>query len=235
MMRAVKQVVMRRALFLAVAVLLVSGRAQATVYSWREGDGSYHFTNQAADVPPGQLDAFRTVTEAHPVSSTADSAAADPPAARADDPPSGYEQGLEAGLRIAEEQIRLSGELAERMQPEPAAAPPVYMPAPPQPIVVNVAPSDTGCGPWGCGYGYGYPYNSWVVGPAVFGRPFFGHGRFHGEHRFDKRPFFTGGFNLGTFNSSFPATFNAGFPGGFSPGFGGGRGMHGGGGFGGRR
>lgn len=225
-------VIVRRALFLSVAVVLLAGRARATVYSWRDGDGAYHFTNQEADVPPGQLEGYRTVTEAKPVSSTAESPPADPPA----DPPSGYQQGLEAGLRIAEEQIRLSNELAERMQPEPAAAPVVYAP-PPQPIVVNVAGAETGCGPWGCGYGYGYgyPFNSWVVGPAVFGRPFFGRGRFHGAHRFGKRPFFSGGFGVGSFSPSFPGTFNAGFPGGFNPGFGGGHGMHGGGGFGGRR
>src|ERR1051326_5935019 len=115
---------MRRALFLAVAVLLLAGRAEATVYSWRDGDGAYHFTNQSAEVPPGQLDGFRTVTEAPPdPSAAASGATADPPAVRADDPPRGYEQGVEAGRRIAEEQARLSRELAERAQPEPAAAP----------------------------------------------------------------------------------------------------------------
>jgi hypothetical protein len=204
-------------LLIGIASLLLAGRAHATVYSWRDGDGTYHFTNQTAEVPPGQLEAFHTTSEATPSRSERD-AAIDPPGV-ADDPPSSYAQGVEAGLRMGEEQIRLAGELArviaESAAPAPAPAEPiVYMPQS-APVVVSVVPPyASDCGPWSpCGYRYAY--DSWFVGPAFFGPAFFRHGRFqHGGHRFGNRSFaFGGGIDGGHFGGRFGGGFRAGFAG----------------------
>jgi hypothetical protein len=216
---------MVRRVLIGIATLLLAGRAHATVYSWRDGDGAYHFTNQTADVPPGQLEAFHSFSEAAPAPSEGDGAG-DPPAA-ADDPPGSYAQGVEAGLRMGEEQIRLAAELARVIAdsaPPAAPAPIVY--APPAPaVVVDVVPAyASNCGPWnqcgyGYGYGFGYPYDSWIVGPAFFGRPFFRHGRFlHGGHRSGDRsfPFAGGGGPVGVgghFGGHFGGRFGGGFAG----------------------
>jgi hypothetical protein len=202
---------MRRVLISGVVALvsavLLAGSARATVFSWRDEGGTYHFTNRPDEVPEGPLDAFRTSTEAPPPQASAADCAGDPPVA-ADPPAATYEQGVEAGLRLGAEQIRIAGEIAQQAQPEPVAAPPqviyVQQPAP----VVEVVPYDAGCGGRGCGYGYGYwyPFNSWVVtSPGFFPRRSFGHGRFAGGHHLGGRS----------------------FPGGAGVGLHGGHGMHG--------
>jgi uncharacterized protein DUF4124 len=187
----------RRALLIGIGALLVAGQSHAMVYSWRGDDGVYHFTNQVDDVPPGQLTGFRTFAEAAPSRNMGDGAAGDAPA---DDPPSGYAQGFEAGLRLGEQQIRLAGELARAMaesaSPAPAA-PVVYMP-PPAPIVIDVNSYPPaypagygyyGCGPWGFGYGCG----PWVVGTVFSRRPFFGHRQFlHDGRGLMSHSFFAG-------------------------------------------
>jgi hypothetical protein len=182
-----------------VSAVLLAGPAQATVFSWRDEGGTYHFTNRPDEVPAGPLDGYRASTEAPPPQPAAAECASDPPAAPADDPPGTYEQGVEAGLRLGAEQIRIAGEIAQQAQPEPVAPPPqvIYVQQP-APVVVDVVPYDTGCGGRGCGYGYGYgygyPFNAWVVTtPGLFSRPFSRHGRFAGNHRFGGRAFGGGG------------------------------------------
>jgi hypothetical protein len=166
----------------------------------------YHFTNQANDVPPGQLRGFRTFAEAAPSRNLGDGAAGDAPA---DDPPSGYAQGFEAGLRLGEQQIRLAGELARTMAESASPAPVVYMP-PPAPILIDVNsypaayPSAYpagygyyGCGPSGFGFGFGCGYAPWIVGTVFSRRPFFGRRQFlHDGRGFMSHSFFAGGHGL---------------------------------------
>lgn len=181
----------RELLASTVAVLVLVGRAEATVYRWRDADGVFHFTNREEEVPPGPLDAFRAFSELEP-----------PPAAPSDVGGAGdtgirsdavaeedaYAAGIEAGLRIAEEQLRLAQELARAAEDEsPPVVAPVVEVAPAPPVVVSVVPAVAPayygwrdpCGPWGC--------SSWIVGPALLGRPL-RHGRFaHRRHGFARR------------------------------------------------
>ena len=181
---------MRRVLAFSVMILLVADRADAMVYSWRDGEGVFHFTNQTDNVPTGQIEGLHTFSEA-PSPPPPDGAPAGPPPALDDDPRRGYAQGLESGLRMGQEQFGAAdgGASANVELPPP---PPVAVAQPPAVVVGIVPRSDQGLDDWNsCGFG---ACPSYIVGPALFGRPGFHRGRFpHGQNRFGRGTFLHAG------------------------------------------
>ena len=200
---------LRSLLTLAVTMLLLAGRADATVYSWRDADGVFHFTNREDVLPATQPEAFRTFRqiESPAADPAVDERAAEAQATAGEVAEAGasraYVEGVEAGIRIAEEELRLARELAraEAEELQPAAAPVVYYVQEPPPVVVSVVPARDNryyYDGWGsCGFG---GCTSFLVGPTFGGRRA---GRGRGIHRGDHR-FAGSGFSF------------AGTPGGFA-------------------
>lgn len=182
----------------AWTLLLSAGSAGATVYRWRDADGALHFSNDSADVPPGEPEAFHSYTPRTPARVTPESGAlgvySRGAAVELGDPPGEYERGLAAGIRLGEEQVRAAAELARVMLERTPEAPSAWVPIARQQPAVSVsivrAPRrwfhSSGpwldVAPWFDGYPYGYPYcgypywSPWVVSPAFVGGHF---GRFH--------------------------------------------------------
>jgi Domain of unknown function (DUF4124) len=168
----------RRWAFIAIILLLFARRADATVYSWRDAQGALHISNDSDDVPAAQPEGVRKFTAKDPPRSAV---AGLPSPAPADDPPGDYERGLEAGMQLGEQQVRMAAELAQTIlaampprEPVASAAPPAvsidYVPGPDE-LGVSAA----------CAAGYlGCPY--WYVGPALIGRRFFPHSHHPGMH-----------------------------------------------------
>jgi hypothetical protein len=165
--------VLRRALLVAAATLLLAGRSQATVYSWRDASGVFHFTNREDEVPAGPLDSYRAVEERP--APRAEPAASAPPAEPDATAAQSYAQGIDDGLRLAAEQEQRERELAAAEEP-----PPVYFePQPAPPVYVSVVPADDpGYGVVdSCAYGGCWP---WLGGPVFYTGPFVDQHRFHG-------------------------------------------------------
>ena len=171
---------MRRCTFIVVLLLLLVARpAAATVYSWHDSGGALHISNDSDEVPAGQADDLRKFTARKftakdPARSSADpSIAGLPSPAPVDDPPGDYQRGLEAGMRVAESQVRMAAELARTILAAMPAREPVPVAQPPAVSVSYVpGPDDFVGSGYGCdGYlGCGYPYPYWYFGPAIVGR-----------------------------------------------------------------
>jgi hypothetical protein len=121
-------------------LVVAAGSADATVYRWRDADGALHFSNDSADVPPGEPEAFHSFTTRAPARVATESGApAVSPLATGGvvgDPPGEYERGLAAGIELGEQQLRAAAELAAVMVERVPEAPPAWVPIPqPEPGV----------------------------------------------------------------------------------------------------
>jgi uncharacterized protein DUF4124 len=175
---------MRRVLPLIglMMVLLVCTSSEATVYSWRDENGTLHFANDADAVPSdpaGGVRTFTAKTPTRPAPSLADGGGR--VADRSADPPVDYERGLAAGLQIGEEQLRAAVDLAQSAR-APAPQAPVYVTvpyAPPRPEVsVGIVRAPDGpfndFAPGNVDYAFDYPYDPYLYWPLGGPIPAFG-------------------------------------------------------------
>jgi len=192
-------------LFAAIALALPAA-AHATVFSWRDEAGALHFTNDEREVPPEKGDAVRSFTSKAAIA-TASAAAGDDSDGPADPAPAAdsraaYERGLEAGMRIAEEQVRTAAELARVMveaeRPQVPYVFPATAPAPaPPPVSVAIVRSpyrlaDGYDDAWWPG-GFWPGWSPWFVSGGFIDGRVGRHHRFrhgmHGGRDFGKRDF----------------------------------------------
>ena len=171
---------LRAALFIGLVVFLSAAPAHATVYGWKGAGGVVMLSNDPADVPEAQRASAKTFTSKLAGKSVPEGAVTPPPPSPAAERVSDYERGLESGLRTAERQAALAGELARTVLAAVPPAPPtriiIQQSAPP---IVRYASPDYYAPPF---YGFIGPYMPYSFGfgaPYGFGYAYgFGGGRF---------------------------------------------------------
>jgi len=159
-----------RAVILA-GVFLVAGasRVEAIVYSWHDDAGVLHLSSDPDDIPAALRDTVKKfeskTTERYPSANAPEEAAPSP--SRAQEPLSAYERGLDRGLQMADQQVRLAAELARTFVEAAPQAQPTRMTLP---VSRREAPAFT----------VGYVRSAYdrfgVIAPYPYGSPWFSFG-----------------------------------------------------------
>ena len=180
---------------LLVVIFFLAASTRAAVYSWRDEKGRLHFNNDQEEIPEAYRASARTFKSKFAAPSPVEVSVTSPspntevpvptPSPGAEPVTiSTYERGLEQGLRAAERQVALAGELARTLLAA-APAPPPPPPSPPQVIIIqqpatvvrHVSPGPPAYAP--PFYGFIAPYSTYYGFPYSFTYPYgFGRGRF---------------------------------------------------------
>ena len=148
-----------------------SSSAWATVYGWKGEGGTWHLSNDLADVPESQRTATRQFTSklAKPAESATSTPGTPPEAAprtaaasaSTNASPinlelSAYKRGLTQGLQTAERQVELAGQLAQSvLSAAPRTSPTRVIIQQPGPVIIRSQTPDYYFSPF---YNYAWPH-----------------------------------------------------------------------------